>query len=354
MQLKKKSTLSWSGYAGLALGVILIAYLFSQVDLQRSADLISSIGLSSIFIILPFLTLHLLETFAWTRVFPSSIISIPFFKLLKIQIIAETVSMTLPAGVAIGEPLRPFLCNRFLKIPIPSSVASVAVRKLMLGAAQGAYTIIGSLAGFSLLQKVSVPMLGFEGLGFIMIGAGMVVFLLFLFLLLLLLNGKAAQNIHRLLMLVPFKRVKMWLFAKESGFLDTDEELKSYRGSYIKRLFPVMVVYLFAWSTLAIESYIIMKLLGIEISFLEVLTLDIAITMLRTLFFFIPSGLGVQDLGYLAFFQALGIPDVLAYGGAFVLLRRIKELVWYSFGYGIMFFSGVHLRDIEGAATEAS
>ena len=34
--------------------------------------------------------------------------------------------------------------------------------------------------------------------------------------------------------------------------------------------------------------------------------------------------------------------------GAFVLLRRFKELLWYSFGYGVMFFSGVHLRDAEG------
>ncbi len=349
--MTKKSSLSWTGYVGLGLGIILIVYLFSQLDLLRSLELISSIGFSSLFILLPFFSLHLLETFAWTRVFPRSITTIPFFKLLKIQFIAETVSMTLPAGVAIGEPLRPFLCNRFIGIPLPSGVASVAVRKLMLGVAQGLYTIIGSIAGFSLLQVVSVRMLGFEGLGYLMVMVGFVVFSLFLFFLLLLLNGKAAQNVHRLLMLVPFKRVKTWLLVKESGFLDTDEELRSYRGSFVVRLVPVLFIYLVAWSTLAIESYIILRLMGIEISFLQVLAIDIALTMLRTVFFFIPSGLGVQDLGYLAFFQALGMPDVLAYGGAFVLLRRLKEVIWYAVGYGIMFFSGVHLRDVEGVST---
>ena len=166
-----------------------------------------------------------------------SISAIPFFKLLKIQFIAETISMTLPAGMAIGEPLRPFLCNRFIGIPLPAAIASVAVRKLMLGVAQGLYTIIGAIAGFSLLQTVSIPILPAGVLGYIMLGTGMAVFLLFLFFLLLLLNGNAAHNAHRLLMLVPFKRVKSWLLAKEAGFLDTDVDRKSTRlnSSHITR-----------------------------------------------------------------------------------------------------------------------
>ncbi len=354
MRMTKKSSFSWTGYTGLALGIILIIYLFSKLDLQRSTELISTIGFSSLLILFPFFGLHLLETFAWTKVFPRSIENIPFFKLLRIQVIAETVSMTLPAGVAIGEPLRPFLCNRFIGIPVPSAVASVGVRKLMLGMTQGVYTILGSLLGFTLLQSISFKMIGFDGLGYLMITAGVVVFLLFLFLLMLLLNGEAAQHVHKLLMLVPFKKVQMWLLAKESSFFDTDEALKSYRGSSVQRMLPVTFVYLLAWSTLAIESYIILHLLGLDISFVDVLTLDIALTMLRTLFFFIPSGLGVQDLGYLAFFQALGIPDALVYGGAFVLLRRLKEVMWYTTGYAVMFFSGVDLRDAAAVNKEHS
>ena len=30
-----------------------------------------------------------------------------------------------------------------------------------------------------------------------------------------------------------------------------------------------------------------------------------------------------------------------------MLLRRFKEVLWYTFGYGVMFFSGVHLHDAE-------
>ncbi len=347
MKTQNKSGSSWTGYAGLCLGTILIIYLFSQVDLAGAIDRISIIGFSSLFILLPYLALHVLETIAWFMLFPGSTVPIKFFKLLKIQLIAETVSMTLPAGVAVGEPLRPFLCFRFMGIPIPPGVASVAVRKLMLGIAQGIYTVFCAIIGFAFLQRVSRNMLGFEGLGYIMIVAGAVVFLIFLSLLLLLLNGKAAHNLHRLLMLVPFKRVQSWLLAKESGFLDTDVELKNFSGSFSRRLLPIMFIYVLAWFMLAIESYIILTLLGVNITVYEVLAIDASLTMLRVLFFFIPSGLGVQDLGYMAFFQALGIHDFLAYGGAFVLLRRFKELLWYAVGYGIMFYSGVHLHDAD-------
>lgn len=347
MQTSPKSRSLWTGYVGLCLGILLIGYLFSQVDINGVVERISSIGFSSLFILLPYLALHVLETIAWFMLFPGSTMPVSFFKLLKIQLIAETVSMTLPAGVAVGEPLRPFLCLRFMGIPLPSGVASVAVRKLMLGVGQGIYTVFCAVMGFSFLQSASVKMLGFGGLGYIMIVTGIVLFLIFLLLLLLLLNGKAVQTLHALLMKVPFKRVKTWLFAKESGFLDTDVELKNFSGPFSSRLAPIMLIYVFAWFMLAIESYIILNLMGAKISFFEVLAIDASLTMLRVLFFFIPSGLGVQDLGYIAFFQVLGIHDYLAFGGAFVLLRRFKEVIWYAVGYAVMIFSGVHLHDAD-------
>ncbi len=347
MGLTKKTSSTLVGYIGLALGMVLVVFQFRQIDFAGVIGRISSIGFSSVFILLPFLMLHLLETFAWIRVFPPGITGVSFSKLLKIQFITETISMTLPAGMAVGEPLRPFLCHRFIGIPLPAGVASVAVRKLMLGVAQGLYTIIGAVAGFSLLQTVSIPIFPFAVLGYVMIGAGTIVFLVFLFFLFLLFDGNAAQNVHRFLMLVPFKKVKRWLLAKEEGFLDTDAELKSFDTPFAGRLLFVLLIYILAWFMLALESYIILRLLGVELSFLQVLAMDTAITMLRALFFFIPSGLGVQELGYRLFFQALGMHDFADYG-AFVLLRRFKELLWYSFGYGIMFFSGVHLRDAEG------
>jgi uncharacterized membrane protein YbhN (UPF0104 family) len=347
MQKDTPSGKAWYGYAGLLLGFILIGYLFSRVDLKSSAALIGSIGYLSILIPLPYLLLHLLETAAWKKLFSDSIRQIRFFRLLKIQIVSETVSMTLPAGVAVGEPLRPYLCRRFMDVPLPAGFASIAVRKLLLGATQGIYTTIGAVTGFSLLQHSSQGVAGFEGLGVIMVLAGTLVMLFFLFMLALLLNGKAARSLHRLLMLIPFPRVRQWLLAREEGFTQTDRELQNLRNTGFAGILPLLAYYTAAWMMLALESYLILRLLGVHVSFIQVLAFDTALAMLRAVFFFVPSGLGIQDLGYLAFFQALGMHDYLVYGGAFVVLRRLKELVWYAAGYALMFIDGIHLKDAQ-------
>ncbi|ABB23835.1 lysylphosphatidylglycerol synthase transmembrane domain-containing protein [Pelodictyon luteolum] len=353
MQKGKRSVSKWTGYVGLGAGLALIVLLFRTIDLQRSIELISSIGFSSVFILLPFFALHFFETLAWVDVFPPGTKGIRFWRLMKIQVIAETVSMTLPAGVAVGEPLRPYLCHRQMGIDTPVAVAAVAVRKLLLGAMQGVYTVIGALAGFMLLQQVSQDLTGFGGLGYLMLAVGTGVFLMFMIFLLLILNGNSATALHRMLMLVPFERARAWLLLRESGFQDTDLHLRSFSSSSPLRLLKATFWYLLGWAMLAFESYIILRLLGVAISFPQVLAIDTTLVMLRAVFFFIPSGLGVQDLGYLAFFQAIGIPDAMAYGGAFILLRRFKEVIWYSSGYLLMFLSGVHISDagrIEGPA----
>lgn len=354
MQAHKKGKKFWSRYVGLLAGLALIAYLFSKVDLAGSMKLIGSLGPSSLFILLPYLGLHLLETAAWQRLFPKESGPVHFFGLFKIQVVAETVSMTLPAGVAVGEPLRPWLCRKFLGIPLPDGFATVAVRKLLLGATQGIYTLLAAIAGFGMLQAVSKQVVDFEGLGVIMIVVSFTMSLLFMLLLFLMTNGNAVGNLHRLLMKIPFEKVRQWLFKQQEGFAETDRKLQRVKSDGLKSFLLVMVIYVAAWMMLALETYLILQVLGLKVTFLQVLAFDTALTILRAIFFFIPSGLGIQDLGYLAFFHALGIPDYLAYGGAFVMLRRFKELIWYSIGYGVMFMEGIHLQDAEQVSDESA
>jgi uncharacterized membrane protein YbhN (UPF0104 family) len=52
----------------------------------------------------------------------------------------------------------------------------------------------------------------------------------------------------------------------------------------------------------------------------------------------VPAGLGVQDVSYLAFLRALGVPDALNVAAAFLLLKRAKECFWAAVGYAILAF----------------
>lgn len=342
---RKANSSSLVGYAGLALGIIIMGYVLSTFDLEQAYGKIMSIGLAAFLILLPYLCLHLLETVAWRRLFSRAVGRVDFLRLFRIQLVSETISMTLPAGVAVAEPLRPWLCRRFMGIPLPDGFASVTVRKLMLGAAQGLYTIIGAAAGFEILQD-------YGDLGIVLLVAGAVVTVAFLTLLLMTVNGNAASSLHRLLVKIPFRKVGEWLQEREAGFAETDRKLSGIKSGGLVGLFTVMAMYVAAWTMFSVESYLILQLLGVDLTFRQVIAFDTAMLMLRSIVFFIPSGFGVQEIGYKALLHASGVstPDL----GAFLLLRRAKEIVWYAIGYLVMFLDGISLDDARAAQEDAA
>src|SRR5262249_6081423 len=80
------------------------------------------------------------------------------------------------------------------------------------------------------------------------------------------------------------------------------------------------------WLVEAAEALVILRLLGVDISFAAVLAFEVVVALLRSLAFMVPAGLGVQDAGYVAFFAAFGIPDAATLGFALVLINRVKEI----------------------------
>jgi uncharacterized protein (TIRG00374 family) len=338
---KSRKPSSVAGYIGLLVGIVLLGLFFWQIDLRESLDLAAGIGVMSLWILVPYGLLHLFETLGWARLFPLRGSKVSLRRLFSVQLITETVSMTVPAGVAVGEPMRPYLCRKYLAVPYPAGVASVAVRKLVLGLSQGIYSLVAAVWGFSFLQDVSNGLIGMGGLGWIVCIASVMIILLFTFLLLLLMNGSAAMGLHRLLVELPWKKVADWLLEKERSFHETDRELARLKGEGGKQLFVAVCFYTMSWMMLPLEAWLIIRLLGEQVGFQEMYALDTALTLMRSIVFFIPSGLGIQDFGYLVFFKALGLNDYLLVGGAFVLLRRLKELLWYGTGYILLFLNGI-------------
>jgi len=330
----------WTGYAGLLAGFLLLFFLFRDIDLSASLALVASVGWASPLVLVPWGMLNLLETLGWRRVFPPGTRRIPFSSLFNLQLISETVSMSVPAGIAVGEPLRPFFCARVLGIGYPAGVASVIVRRLVLGLSQGLYTVLGAAAGFGFLQGGAAGLAGFGALGWIMILSGAAVAVVFGILLLALLEGGAASGLHRFLMAVPFRRLRERLLEKEKAFHQTDRELESFRAGGMPGIAVSVCYYTLSWAMLAVESYLVLRLLGADLSFSSVLAIDVSVTLLRTAVFFIPAGLGLQDAGFLFFFRAAAMPDAIVTGGAFVLLKRLREVLWYAAGYLLFYRYG--------------
>ncbi|MEC9486339.1 MAG: lysylphosphatidylglycerol synthase transmembrane domain-containing protein [Prosthecochloris sp.] len=342
-----------AGYVGLFSGLALLFWLFVRVDIAASYALVLDIGWLSLLVLLPYGGLHLFETLGWARLMPVLHAGRSFRKLFGVQLSTETLSMTVPAGVALGEPLRPWLCRRVLNIAIPVGIAGVAVRKLVLGLSQGIYSLAAAVWGFSFLEEVSHRVIGVGGLGWMVVAAAGCITILFALLIFMLLNGSAARWLHRVLMGLAMKRVRSWLLEKERSFHETDHELSRLRAHAGSILGTSVLLYTLSWMMLPLEAWLILRLLGAEVSFPEAFAFDTALTLMRSVVFFIPSGLGIQDFGYLAFFRAMDMSDYLVTGGAFVLLRRFKELLWYFVGYVQLVLQGIRPSDARSLSGNA-
>jgi len=102
-----------------------------------------------------------------------------------------------------------------------------------------------------------------------------------------------------------------------------------------------------------VTRWVILRLLRVEISYAEVLAFEVVISLLRSVAFVVPSGLGVQDAGYVAFFGALGIPDAATLGVAFVLVKRAKEAFWIAVGFLLFVILDRRLGDTPDAPMHA-
>jgi uncharacterized membrane protein YbhN (UPF0104 family) len=135
---------------------------------------------------------------------------------------------------------------------------------------------------------------------------------------------------------VPLARVQRWTLAREVAFVETDQHVRAVLQSHVLKLVLAFLWILCGWFAEAGESWLLLRLLGVELSFPAVLAFEPVVSFARSAAFFIPAGLGVQDAGYMALLRAAHIPDATNRAAAFVLLKRFKELFWIAVGWMLL------------------
>jgi uncharacterized protein (TIRG00374 family) len=164
-----------------------------------------------------------------------------------------------------------------------------------------------------------------------------------------LLSGRVAERLWRLLKRVPLARVQRWMIAREVAFMDTDQHVRQVLRSHVPGLAVAFFWILAGWFAEAGETWVLLRLLGVELSFAAVLAFEPVVSFARSAAFFIPAGLGVQDAGYMAFLKQAGIPDAVNRAAAFVLLKRFKEIIWIAVGWILLL--ATRSRTLERART---
>ncbi|NPC85991.1 hypothetical protein HPC49_48385, partial [Pyxidicoccus fallax] len=136
----------------------------------------------------------------------------------------------------------------------------------------------------------------------------------------------------RWLQRLPVAAVRGWVERQRADLERADGALG--RVLVPRRLGVPALLYVGMWLAESVEAYLLLRLLGFDVTFGDAVALEAVMSVLRALAFFIPAGLGVQDAGYAAFLSGGG--DTLSAVAAFVLLKRARELCWMGVGAALL------------------
>lgn len=331
-----------------------------HAELGRAASLAAGLGAHIALVPLPFLLAMSLQAAGYARILAVldggrstraglRARAAHLARLTSVLVSAEAVLMSLPAGAAVAESLNPYLLARRCGVPITQGLAGVAAKKALIVLANALYMFIAVALGARHLEAASRGLLGVGGLAWAVAAAGIGVLVAGLGMSRVIFSGSMAARSHGLLRRLPSARLRAFLDERKAGFVETDAHFAELLGRGLPALAGALGLMLGCWLAEGAETFLLMRLLDVRITFSEVLAFEVVVVLLRSLAFMVPAGLGVQDAGYVAFLAAFGVADAATVGVAFLLLKRSKELFYIAVGYLLFLVLGDRPKDEAGA-----
>lgn len=280
-------------------------------------------------------------------------------RLLALRLGGDAMSNALPGGVLLGEPYKALMVHRWFGISLSDNAASLMTVKFGLGITQSLFVLAGLLLVYPLLRARSLELFGYPGAHYLSLALIVAFQLVLTMLLLATFRGGAFGALLRLLGKLPIAPLRSWLWSNRRRVAALDESCAGVFAGGRGQLALVFMLLLASWSSSSLESYVLLSALGHPVSFAAAFAIESVGSMFRLLFFLVPSGIGGQDASFLALFKLFALPA--SAGGAFVVIKRGKELVWIGLGFLLLLVTrkasarGAHrVAPVEGAVTSSA
>ncbi|HVT79857.1 MAG TPA: flippase-like domain-containing protein [Phycisphaerae bacterium] len=237
---------------------------------------------------------------------------LPYWRLLELRWIGDSVSAMLPVAQVGGEVVRVRLAAA-RGMRISTAAATVIAGMTVCVATQIVFTLsgLGMLIARTGSSTMLWPAIGGTAIFAAAIGGFYAVQRVGIF---RILSGMAKH----LLKSESFSRM-----LKDGQALDTElHRAYERRRGLIESSFWNLAV----WVTGAVEVWIALRAVGIPASFMDAFILESASQAIRSAFFVVPGALGVQEGGYVVIGAMLGIDAPTAL--ALALIRRAREVAF--------------------------
>lgn len=319
--------------AVLSLG--LLAFSLRSADFDRALALVGAHGRLLPLLLLPQLAAVLLEVAGWWLSFARLGPRPPYLRLFTVRVIVDGISLGLPSGALVAESMLPWLLKRRCAVPSEHGIVATVARKAMVVLSHGLFLGLATLAAWPLVERASRRVLGGVGLGAILLATALTLVALSVGLAATTALGGVADRLRRLLDRHGGRWIRTLLERNALRFRRTDEVLERFFRDPIC-LLPSVALHLVAWVVRSLETWWFLQLLDAPVPLLAAFVMEPALVLVRALAVPVPAGIGVQDLGYLLCLRAIGLPDAVTVGAAFVLLKRGRDLAWILAGFALL------------------
>lgn len=315
------------------LATVLLYRALAGIDARATVRAICQAGRYAPLALLPFVVSMTLDATGILALLRTLGRSVPLARLVPIRIATEALHQTAPAGFVVADSATAKLLDARCGIPMSEGGILAVARKWLVMRAHAGYIVLGAFVGAGLLVRVSERMLGGPWLPWA-VGASALVPLGLSLALGAGFRGNAAfARIQRALIRLPWPALRDRAARWGSGAAAVDNHLA--RVGAARSITRAAAAAFFAcWLVEAFETALIVRLVGGPLDLSFAMAVEVSISLLRSVGNVAPAGLGVQDAGYAVLFQSMGLPPHTT--AAFVLLKRAKELVWITFGYGLL------------------
>jgi len=314
-------------------------HFFSGLDFPAVIRRITESGFLLAFVLLPYGFMFLAESYAWRLAIRHTPGPHPG-RLYLIRVATDAVLYSFPGGVALAEPMRPVLLQKQCGIDLTEGIGSCIITKINIAVAQVLFIFVGFV-----LVLLFYPGVGSQ-LG---MGGGPAGYLLGGFFLLCALgllvvpfSGPRLSQFAHLLSRIPLAAVRKFIARTEPTLHRLDLHVGQYARDHTWRFAGSLLFGFAAWLFIALETYLILKILGAEPTFTQAIALESVASILRIVFFFLPGGLGASEVGFVALMVAFGFPQATTVAAAYIGIKRIKEAGWILLGFVVLWFVGIN------------
>jgi len=296
------------------LGVALLAALVVQND---PAAIVTSIADLSwrlaVVLFFPAVLVAFFDTLGWRYAFLKE--AVPFGPLAASRLAGEAFNMTTPTAAVGGEAVKAWLLRGYA--PLETTLASVIVAKTTITLGQGVYFLLGvvvawwtGLTGTALLYGM-LWLLAIEA-----VALGLFV--------LVQTRGMLGWSLRML------ERIGVRPPRGQATLGRVDDALGQFYRTAPGRLGLSIWFHFLAWAMGSIETWLILKFLGSEVSLATATVIEAFGTAIKVATFLVPASLGVLEGGFVATFATLGLSSTAAI--SFSLVRRLREATWVALG----------------------